>query len=235
MPQTQTEQTAAAQAFVTRWQDRRGERSNTQAFWLDLLSVLGVETPSEFIEFEDAARMDTAHGFIDAYIPSTRVLIEQKSAARDLNATTRQSDGTALTPFQQALRYAAALPVSRHPRWIVTCNFRDFMVHDMEQMNAAPEIIHLADLPRELYRLHFLVTARSTRVKREMDVSFEAGRIVGRIYDALLAQYGNTRPETLRWLNILCVRLVFCLYAEDADIFRDDQFHEYLVDFPPER
>ena len=59
----------------------------------------------------------------------------------------------------------------------------------------------------------------------------DAGKIVGRIYEALLKQYDDSSPEALRWLNILCVRIVFCLYAEDAEIFKHDQFHDFLVTY----
>jgi hypothetical protein len=235
-PISSAKQAADAADFAAFWAEHgQVERSDTQKFWLWLLRVLGVEQAETFIEFEESARMDEAHGFIDAHIPSTHVLIEQKKRSRDLRAPIRQSDGTLLTPFQQARRYAATLPYSRRPRWIVTCNFAEFLVYDMENPNAEPESIRLADLENELYRLHFLVNAASDRVAREMEVSIEAGRIVGRIYDALLAQYGDPTPEVLHWLNVLCVRLVFCLYAEDAGIFADDQFHDWLATIPTHR
>ena len=233
-PLSPAEQTAAAKEFADFWAGKGYEKGQTQPFWLSLLRVLGVGRPETFIEFEDAARMDEAHGFIDGWIPSTHVLVEQKSLGRDLRAPIRQSDGTLLTPFQQARRYAATLPYSQRPRWIVTCNFAEFHVYDMENPNAEPEAVRLADLPDELYRLRFLVNAASDRVAREMEVSIEAGRIVGRIYDALLAQYGDPTPDIHHWLNVLCVRLVFCLYAEDAGIFADDQFHDLLAPLPPE-
>ena len=234
-PISSAKQAADAADFAADWAGKGYEKGQTQPFWLDLLRVLGVEKPSAFIEFEDAAHLDETHGFIDGYIPATHVLVEQKSLGKDLRAPIRQSDGTLLTPFQQARRYAATLPYSRRPRWIVTCNFAEFLVYDMENPNAEPESILLADLESELYRLHFLVNAASDRVAREMEVSIEAGRIVGRIYDALLAQYGDPTPEVLHWLNVLCVRLVFCLYAEDAGIFADDQFHDWLATIPTHR
>ncbi len=234
-PISSAKQAADAADFAAFWRGKGYEKGQTQPFWLDLLRVLGVEKPSAFIEFEDAAHLDETHGFIDGYIPATHVLVEQKSLGKDLRAPIRQSDGTLLTPFQQARRYAATLPYSRRPRWIVTCNFAEFLVYDMENPNAEPESIRLADLENELYRLHFLVNVASDRVAREMEVSIEAGRIVGRIYDALLAQYGNPTPEVLHWLNVLCVRLVFCLYAEDAGIFADDQFHDWLATIPTHR
>ena len=227
---TDKQQTVAAAAFAERWKGRGYERGESQPFWIDLLSnVYGIETPSDgFITFEDH-RMVDASNFIDGRILSTKVLIEQKSLGKDLRAGIRQSDGSLLNPFQQARRYVVSLPVSEHPRWIVTCNFSEFLVYDMEQPNGEPEQILLENLGKEYYRLQFLVDAKSDHLSKEMEVSIQAGEIVGRIYEALLKQYDDNSPEALRWLNILCVRIVFCLYAEDAGIFSRDQFHDFLV------
>ena len=229
---TDKQQSAAAAAFAERWKDRGYERGESQPFWIDLLSnVYGVETPSDgFITFEDHRMVDSSN-FIDGRIPSTKVLIEQKSLGKDLRKGIVQSDGSLLNPFQQARRYVVGLPVSEHPRWIVTCNFSEFLVYDMEQPNAEPEQILLENLGKEYYRLQFLVDAKNDHLRKEMEVSMQAGEIVGRIYEALLKQYDDNSPEALRWLNILCVRIVFCLYAEDAGIFSHDQFYNYLVTY----
>ena len=226
---------AAAQKFAERWRGRGYARGESQPFWLDLLeNVFGIETPTDgFIRFEDH-RMVDASNFIDGRIPSTRVLIEQKSLGKDLRAPIRQSDGSLLNPFQQARRYVVSMPVSEHPRWIVTCNFQEFLVYDMEQPNGEPEEILLENLPKEYYRLQFLVDSKSEHLSKEQQVSEEAGEIVGRIYEALLKQYDDSSPEALRWLNILCVRIVFCLYAEDAGVFSHDQFHDYLARYEAE-
>ena len=227
---TDKQQAAAAAEFAERWKGRGYERGESQPFWIDLLSnVYGIETPTNgFITFEDHRMVDSSN-FIDGRIPSTKVLIEQKSLGKDLRAGIRQSDGSLLNPFQQARRYVVSLPVSEHPRWIVTCNFSEFLVYDMEQPNGEPEQILLENLGKEYYRLQFLVDAKSEHLSKEMEVSIQAGEIVGRIYEALLKQYDDNSPEALRWLNILCVRIVFCLYAEDAGIFSHDQFHDFLV------
>ena len=223
--------TSAAE-FAERWKGRGYERGESQPFWIDLLSnVFGIETPSDgFIVFEDHQMVD-ASNFIDGRIPSTRVLIEQKSLGKDLRAPIKQSDGSLLNPFQQARRYVVSLPVSEHPRWIVTCNFSEFLVYDMEQPNGEPERILLENLGKEYYRLMFLVDAKNEHLSKEMQVSMQAGEIVGKIYEALLKQYDDNSPEALRWLNILCVRIVFCLYAEDAGVFTHDQFHDFLVSY----
>ena len=232
---TDKQMALAAAEFAERWKGRGYERGESQPFWIDLLSnVFGIETPSDgFITFEDH-RMVDASNFIDGRIRSTMVLIEQKSLGKDLRAGIRQSDGSLLNPFQQARRYVVSLPVSEHPRWIVTCNFSEFLVYDMEQPNGEPEQILLENLGKEYYRLMFLVDAKNEHLSKEMEVSMQAGEIVGKIYEALLKQYDDNSPEALRWLNILCVRIVFCLYAEDAGVFTHDQFHDFLARYEAE-
>ena len=227
---TEKQIAASAAEFAQRWKGRGYERGESQPFWIDLLSnVFGIETPTDgFITFEDHRMVDSSN-FIDARIPSTRVLIEQKSFGKDLRKGILQSDGSLLNPFQQARRYVVSLPVSEHPRWIVTCNFSEFLIYDMEQPNGEPEQVLLENLGKEYYRLLFLVDTKNEHLSKEMQVSMQAGAIVGKIYDALLKQYGDGSPEALRWLNILCVRIVFCLYAEDAGVFTHDQFHDYLA------
>ena len=225
------QQAIAAAAFAERWKGRGYEKGDSQVFWTELLTeVFGIENPSTFIRYEEQVKVDKTN-FIDGHIPSTRVLIEQKSIDKDLRKGIVQSDGSLLNPFQQAKRYVANMPLSEHPKWIVTCNFAEFLVYDMEQPNGEPEQILLANLGKEYYRLQFLVDAKNEHLSKEMQVSMDAGKIVGRIYDALLKQYDDSSPEALRWLNILCVRIVFCLYAEDAEIFKHDQFHDFLVTY----
>ncbi len=227
------EQKKNAQAFIKRWENRGNERQDSQSFWLDLLqSVYGIEKPTEYIRFENTVKIDKT-SFIDGFIDATKVLIEQKGSHKDLNKAIKQSDGTYLTPFQQAKRYATDLPYSQRPRWIVTCNFKEFYVYDMEQPNGEPKVIKLADLDKEAYRLEFLIDKTNEHLEREMKVSIEAGEIVGEIYEGLLKQYINPdSPDSLHAINQLVVRLVFCLYAEDAGIFGHHMmFHDYLARF----
>ncbi len=230
---TAAQQQQAAKKFAAYWKDKGYEKGESQSFWLSLLrDVYGVEQPEQFITFEEQVHLDHT-SFIDGAIPSTKVLIEQKGLGKDLNKPIKQSDGTMLTPFQQAKRYITELPLSQHPRWVVTCNFAQFYVYDMERPGGEPEIIELAGLEKEYYRLQFLVDTGSEHLKREMEVSIAAGEIVGLLYDALYKQYASPQAEqSLKSLNKLCVRLVFCLYAEDAGIFgRHGMFHDYLAAF----
>ena len=227
---TDAQQRVAAKKFAEDWKDKGYEKGMSQPFWLSLLrDVYGVEHPEQFISFEEQVHLDHT-SFIDGTIPATKVLIEQKGLGKDLRKPIKQSDGSLLTPFQQAKRYVTELPLSQHPRWIVTCNFGEFNIYDMEQPSGEPEIVMLADLGTEYYRLQFLVDTEDDNIKKEMEISLQAGELVGVLYDEILKQYKNPEDEdTLKSLNMLCVRLVFCLYAEDAGIFGGhNMFHNYL-------
>ena len=230
---TENDKKRAAKAFAEYWKDRGDEKSDSQSFWLSLIrDVLGVAEPEKVILFEERVKLDHT-SFIDGHIPSTHVLIEQKKKGLNLRSPIRQSDGTLLNPFQQAQRYSAALPYSPRPRWIITCNFEEFLIYDMENPTGEPESILLCDLSKEYYRLQFLVEEKSELLHREEQISIKAGELVGKLYDAVLKQYISPDSEdTLRSLNMLCVRLVFCLYAEDAGIFGGHlKFHNYIKSF----
>ena len=231
---TEKEQKQAAKQFAEFWKDKGYEKGQSQTFWLQLLSqVYGIERPEQFIEFEDQVHIDKNTGFIDGYITTTKVLIEQKSIDKDLRKGIRQSDGSLLNPFQQAKKYIAELPLSKHPKWVITCNFKSFLIYNMENPNGEPEEIFLKDLEKEYYRLQFIVDKENENLKKEMEISIQAGELVGKIYDEILPLYKNPENvESLKSLNMLCVRLVFCLYAEDAGLFGKHQmFHDYLKKF----
>lgn len=233
---TEKQQKKAAKEFAEYWKGKGYEKGQSQKFWIDLLqNVYGVENVKHFISFEDQVHIDKSTGFIDGYIESTKVMIEQKSLGKDLRKAIKQSDGTFLNPFQQAKRYIVELPVDKHPLWVITCNFSEFLIYDMNKPNGEPEQILLKDLPKEYYRLQFLVDTGSEHLKKEMEISLKAGDLVGKLYDAILKQYKNPESEeTLKSLNMLCVRLVFCLYAEDAGIFgQHEMFGDYLKQFSP--
>jgi type I restriction-modification system DNA methylase subunit len=230
---TQREQRKAAKEFAKKWEGIGYEKGDSARFWLSLLNeVYGIEKPADYIRFEDQVMLDHT-SYIDGFIPSTHVLIEQKSIEKDLRKGIRQSDGLILSPFQQAKRYSIELPYDDRPRWIVLCNFKEFHIFDMNKPQSEPEVVFLKDLEDDYYRLNFLVDKEDSYIKKSIQVSIQAGELVGVLYDALLKQYQDPDDEeSLKDLNILCVRLVFCLYAEDAGLFgRHNMFHDYMQKF----
>lgn len=223
--------------FIKTYTVATDEKQNTQQFWTTLIhDILGGEVDKAHACFEEPVTLDNGHnGYIDVYLPTTRVLIEQKSG--DINLFAPQSGHDGMKPYEQAKSYDNGLPQSRKARWIVTSNFHQIAVYDMEKPKPAadPFIINLTDLEKNVNNLRFLVDDGRAEMRHEMEVSIKAGQMVGMLYDAFLKQYGDTpTPDDLHSLNVLCVRLVFCLYAEDAEVFAKDQFHDYLASFKPE-
>lgn len=235
---TQNEMQAAAKKFASQWLGKGDEKQETQRFWIELLGeVLGIRNPVSYIEFEKRVKLSHTN-YIDAYIPETKVLIEQKGIKIDLKKAYEQSDGTILTPYEQAKRYVNDMKASEKPRWIVVSNFAEFNVYDMENPQNPPEVIFLKDFAKDFYRLEFLVDRKNENIRREEEISIAAGKLVGKMYDALIKEYipqgenGELTADQARSLNILCVRLVFCFYAEDAGLYATrTAFEDYLRSF----
>ena len=240
---TDAEQREAARQFANRWMGKGKEDEDARSYWIDLLgNVLGMDNVTERLNFEKKVVVDGNTKRIDVYIPETRVLIEHKSLGKSLDKKLRNSGEIELTPFEQAERYNGRLTFDERARWIVTSNFAEIWIYDMNEKQPEPRKIALDELPTKYSLLSFLIKKDVKRISHEMEISIKAGDIVGLIYDAFLAQYRigdiktdevgeqeQRRQEKLKSLNALCVRLVFCLYAEDAGIFgRRDMFHDYL-------
>jgi len=232
---TDAEQREAAHQFVNKWKDKAGkEDEEGRSYWLDLLEkVFGVSDATDRIDFEKKVVVDGQTKRIDAYIPETHVLIEQKSKGKALDEKIKNSGDIELTPYEQAKRYNDNLPYDEKARWILTCNFSEIWIYDMNAKVPEPVKIHLPELMTKYALLDFLVKKEVKALSHEMEVSIKAGDIVGLLYDALLKQYKDPENErSLKSLNVLCVRLVFCLYAEDAGIFgQKGMFHDYLSSY----
>ncbi len=228
---TEAERREAARKFINQWRGEIGEKSNTQKFWVSLLQNIYEMTDISNIQFERPVTIKGKQKYIDVYLPETRVLIEQKGSDKDLGKAEPQSDGEMLTPYEQAKRYANNMPLDEMPRYIVTCNFQEFQIHDQNKPGQEPEVIQLDALQDAAYRMEFLVKKEHASLSEEMKISMQAGEIVGKLYDAFYKQYKDpTNESSQKSLNALCVRLVFCLYAEDSGLFGSHaMFHDYLA------
>ena len=230
---TDVQQREAARQFYYRWKGKGREDEEARSYWIEILSnILGVDRVTERVDFEKKVKgYDGNTKRIDVYIPETRVLIEQKSIGIALDKP--QTGHNGMTPYEQAKMYDDSLPFSEKARWIVTSNFAEIWIYDMNVSNPQPLKLELADLQSKFHLLCFLTNKETKKIVDEMKLSLDAGKLVGKIYDAFLKQYQNPEdPETLKSLNKLCVRIVFCLYGEDAGIFgKKNLFHDYMVQF----
>ena len=230
---TDAQQREAARQFYYRWNKKGNEDEDARSYWLEILAnILGVEHATERVDFEKkVVGPDGNIKRIDVYIPETHVLIEQKSLGIALDKPQPGHGGK--TPYQQAKMYDNGLPFDEKARWIVTSNFAEIWIYDMNQSKPEPVKLALDDLPAKYHMLDFLVNRETKKVTDEMKLSLDAGRLVGQIYDAFHKQYKDPdSDEARKSLNKLCVRIVFCLYGEDAGIFgKKGMFHDYMAQF----
>lgn len=231
--QPSTRSRFAAEQFRDTWKGRGYEKGDTATFWNHPLSdVVGMDDVVTNVRYEERA---ASGGFIDVMISDAKTIVEQKAINVDLEkAEVRQ--GKPVTPFEQALSYANSMPYSLRPRFIIVCNFQEFRIHDLDHVH--PESDYLAfsldELPDQFHLLDFLVDPQRARHQREEQVSMDAGQLIGTLYKALREQYVDPDSEASQHsLNVLCVRLVFCLFAEDAGLFGKDAFYGYLKELRP--
>ena len=230
---TDVQQREAARQFFYKWNGRGKEDEDARSYWIDILqNILGVENVTDRVDFEKKViGPDGNTKRIDVYIPETNVLIEQKSLGIALDKP--QAGHNGMTPYEQAKMYDNGLPFDEKARWIVTSNFAEIWIYDMNQKRPEPLKLALAELQSKYHLLDFLVNRQTKDITDEMRISLQAGELVGKLYDAFLKQYKNPNdPKSLKSLNKLCVRIVFCLYAEDAGIFgKRNLFHDYLAQY----
>lgn len=233
---TDTEKREAARQFFYKWNGRGKEDEDARSYWIDILAnIFDVDHVTDRVEFEKKVVSPTGTtNRIDVYIPETRILIEQKSLGIPLDKPQAGHGGK--TPFEQAKEYDNYLAFDEKARWIITSNFAEIWIYDMNVQKPEPLKLQLPDLQTKYPLLEFLVKKTVKKVTDEMQLSIQAGELVGKIHDRFLEQYNDPLAKhTQRSLNILCVRLVFCLYAEDAGLFASkNAFEQYIEQYRPQ-
>jgi hypothetical protein len=228
------ERKLAAQRFVEEWRSRGQEDEDDQTFWNQFLQeVMGLDRVHHQIDYQKKVKIGRSTKRIDGYIPSSKVLIEQKTRCIDLRKSSAQSDGESLSPYEQARRYANSLPNSERPNFIITSNFESFLIYDLERdpNGENPEEVLLEELPNQFYLFDFIIDPINATIERQKQVNLEAAERIGTLYDKVKSQYKN--PAAARHpLAVLMVRILFCLYAEDSGLFEKNLFYDYLLKVP---
>lgn len=232
----------AAQKFVAEWKNRGKEDKDYVEFWEDLLEdVFGISRARKEIEPQSKVKFEGSTKRIDIRVKTSKVVIEQKSNNVNLDLKQKQSGKDSsgkpleLTPMEQAIRYYNNLDKPDQGRYVIVSNFQEFRIWDSYHKNSPHRRITLEELPSRWRELKFLVEPYRPEgyvdEKREERVSSTASDYIRNLYDAIYATKKDwTKPE-LQSLNMFCVRVVFCLFAEDAGIFDDGQFSAFLEKF----
>lgn len=228
-----TEKKRDIKAFVERWKSLPCiEEEHSRSFWIEFVQqVLDIPDATHVLEFERKVKGRK----IDVFYEDMGILIEQKSRGISLDeATVRSKKAGPETPYQQAKWYADNLPRSASPRWIITCNFDEFRIYDLNREDYESYVsVSLEELPTQAHLFGFFSDKSNSRLVKEQELSVKAGKIVSDLYHAFEGQYKNldTDENEQRSLNVLIVRLVFLLYAEDAELLKRQAFGNYLEQF----
>lgn len=226
-----------AEEFARKWAGRGDENQETQLYWIDLFqNVLGLEDALERLKFEEPVVTDSGSkhaGYIDVLIPSASALVEQKSRGVDLDKP-EERQGRMVTPAEQGRGYAVGLPLSRQPRYVITCNFSTIRVYDRNTdplCTHAPQLqIELTDLPKNVAALQFLKGAGEAPASVARAVSVEAGRIMGQIHNEIAPLYHDPdSEESHHALSVLCTRIMFLMFCEDAGLIDPGLFQRYIA------
>ncbi len=211
MPLSLNEIRDRARAFAREWDGETSERAEAQSFWNDFFHVFGKKRRSVAV-YEQKARRFTGKGSgrIDVFWPGV-MLAEHKSAGVDLDAA-----------FDQATDYFAGLKESEKPQYILVSDFQRFRLYDLDG-DAAPVEFALVELHKEIGRFGFISGYQTRSYKEEDPVNVLAAERMGKLYDALKAAGYQGHA-----LEVLLVRLLFCLFADDTGIFPRHAFHDLI-------
>lgn len=202
---------ARANIFAREWLNESRERAESQSFWNDFFEVFGV-TRRRYVTFERHVRRHSSRsgwGNIDAFWPGT-ILIEQKSAGEDLDAA-----------YEQATDYFAGIPERDLPRAVVVCDFDRFRFYDLD--SDSTQEFGLSEFADHVELFGFLAGYERAVTRDEVPANREAAEIMGELHDTLAVSGYGDHP-----LEVLLVRILFCLFAEDTGIFEKGIFQEFI-------
>ena len=199
-----------AAQFSAEWANATYESGETQSFYNEFFEIFGVRRRTVARYEEHVRRLDNSHGFIDLFWPGV-LLVEQKSAGRDLTAARKQA-GT----------YFDALPERDRPRYQLLCDFQTFELLDRDEREETR--FALADLPQHVEKFGFIIGVQRRTFHDQDPVNIEASERIARLHDAL-AESGYDGHD----LELFLVRMVFCLFADDTGIFEPrDIFLQFI-------
>ena len=215
MPLSWNEIKSRALTFSRTWDDAANEASQAKPFWIDFFEIFGI-TDKRVATFElNVKKLGKAQGYVDLFWPGM-LIVEHKSRGKSLDLA-----------FQQALDYFPGLPERDLPQIIIVCDFARFRVHRLGTGGQDGETVEFAlkDLHKHIRQFGFIAGYKVQEIKAQDPVNIKAAERMGRLHDALKASHYEGHP-----LEVLLVRLLFCLFADDTGIFQPAQAFRTFIE-----
>ncbi|OGS72083.1 MAG: methylase [Gallionellales bacterium GWA2_60_142] len=190
-----------AHEFSKRWEHETSEDAEAKAFWIEFLNVFGIDRKRVASFEEPVKKLGDKQGYIDLFWKGM-LLVEHKSRGKDLDKA-----------YTQALDYFPGIKERDLPKYVLVSDFARFRLYDLEE--GTQEEFKLADLHKRIKHFAFIAGYRTQTIAPQNPVNIKAAERMGKLHDALKAAGYEGHP-----LEVLLVRLLFCLFAEDTGIFQ---------------
>jgi hypothetical protein len=212
MPLSWNEIRIRAAQFSEEWKDETSESGEKQTFWNQFFNIFGVDRRRVAVYEQQVRKLSGASGFIDLFWPG-ELVVEHKSHGEPLDPA-----------FDQAADYLLSLSPEEHPRYVITSDFRTIRLYDLAAAGDTNMLqISLKDLPQKVDHFSFIAGYRKQEIHEEDPVNRKAAERLAELHDQLKnTGYGGHD------LEVLLVRILFCLFAEDSLVFGKNQFHDFI-------
>ncbi len=201
MPLSWNEIRSRALEFSKRWEHESSENAEAKPFWIEFLNVFGIDRKRVASFEEPVKKLGDKQGYIDLFWKGM-LLVEHKSRGKDLDKA-----------YTQALDYFPGIKERDLPQYVLVSDFERFRLYDLEE-NTETEF-RLADLHKNIKHFAFIAGYRTQTIAPQNPVNIKAAERMGKLHDALKASGYQGHP-----LEVLLVRLLFCLFADDTGIFQ---------------
>lgn len=211
MPLSWNEIKDRALKFSREWADEASEDAEAKSFWDGFFEVFGVPRRRVGTFERKVKKLDGKDGFIDLLWKGV-LLVEHKSRGKDLDRA-----------HAQARDYFAGLSDAELPKYLLVSDFARFRLYDLET-GEPPVEFGLGELHKHVRRFGFMAGYQARTYKDEDPVNVQAAERMGKLHDALKAAGYEGHA-----LEVLLVRLLFCLFADDTGIFPRHAFTELVA------
>jgi hypothetical protein len=190
-----------AHEFSKRWENETSEDAEAKPFWAEFFNVFGIDRKRVASFEEPVKKLGDKQGYIDLFWKGM-LLVEHKSRGKDLDKA-----------YTQALDYFPGIKERDLPKYVLVSDFASFRLYDLEE--GTQQEFKLADLHKRIKHFAFIAGYRTQTIAPQNPVNIKAAERMGKLHDALKAAGYEGHP-----LEVLLVRLLFCLFAEDTGIFQ---------------
>jgi len=195
--------------FSYEWQDEKREKAESQSFWNDFFNIFGISRKRVASYEEFVKLIGDNRGFIDLFWKG-KLIVEHKSEGENLDDA-----------YFQALDYFSGLNENELPRYVIVCDFKRIILKDLDE-NEKSEF-ELKDLANNIRLFDFILGHKKREYKDEDPVNIKAAELMGKLHDSLKDNGYEGHP-----LEVLLVRLMFCLFSDDTGIFETGYFTYYI-------